>query len=125
MIRSPFRYEKLHRALKKSHENEKRLIKKCRELNQEIVQNAAKVQTALRLSTEDRNNLALLKREIEKVGLCRSVVHNNIRMTALHSVSGVFSSLYHTFICNVLVLAFLFYHPLFHLASTFYIPVHR
>lgn len=55
-------YEKLHRALKKSHENEKRLIKKCRELNQEIVQNAAKVQTALRLSTEDRNNLALLKR---------------------------------------------------------------
>ncbi len=59
-------YEKLHRALKKSHENEKRLIKKCRELNQEIVQNAAKVQTALRLSTEDRNNLALLKREIDK-----------------------------------------------------------
>ena len=27
-------YEKLHRALKKSHESEKRLIKKCRELNQ-------------------------------------------------------------------------------------------
>jgi uncharacterized protein YjaG (DUF416 family) len=42
------------------------LIKKCRELNTEIVQNAAKVQTALRLSTEDRNNLALLKREIDK-----------------------------------------------------------
>ena len=29
-------YEKLHRALKKSHESEKRLIKKCRELNAEI-----------------------------------------------------------------------------------------
>ena len=27
-------YEKLHQALKKSHESEKRLIKKCRELNQ-------------------------------------------------------------------------------------------
>ena len=27
-------YDKLHRALKKSHESEKRLIKKCRELNQ-------------------------------------------------------------------------------------------
>ena len=27
-------YEKLHLALKKSHESEKRLIKKCRELNQ-------------------------------------------------------------------------------------------
>lgn len=55
-------YEKLHRALKKSHDNEKRLIKKCRELNSEIVSNAAKVQTALRLSTEDRNNLALLRK---------------------------------------------------------------
>ena len=43
-------YDKLHRALKKSHESEKRLIKKCRELNQEIVANAAKVQTALKLS---------------------------------------------------------------------------
>jgi formyltetrahydrofolate hydrolase len=30
-------YEKLHRALKKSHESEKRLVKKLRELNQEIV----------------------------------------------------------------------------------------
>ena len=36
-------YEKLHRALRKSHDNEKRLIKKCRELNSEIVSNAAKV----------------------------------------------------------------------------------
>lgn len=43
-------YEKLHRALKKSHESEKRLIKKCRELNAEIVSNASKVQTALKLS---------------------------------------------------------------------------
>ena len=46
-------YEKLHKALKKSHEQEKRMIKKCRELNDEIVNNAAKVQTALKLSQED------------------------------------------------------------------------
>ena len=59
-------YEKLHRALKKSHESEKRLITKCRELNQEIVANAAKVQTALKLSQEDQNTIASLKREIEK-----------------------------------------------------------
>ena len=32
-------YEKLHRALKKSHEQEKRLVKKCRELNTEILSN--------------------------------------------------------------------------------------
>eukprot|EP00965_Chrysotila_dentata_P235702 6200913-Pleurochrysis_carterae.AAC.2 len=55
-------YEKLHRALKKSHESEKRLIKKCRELNSEIVSNAAKVQTALKLSQGDQNTIGSLKR---------------------------------------------------------------
>lgn len=59
-------YEKLHRALKKSYESEKRLIKKCQELNAEIVANSAKVQTALRLSQEDQNTIASLKKEIEK-----------------------------------------------------------
>jgi len=59
-------YEKLHRALKKSHESEKRLIKKCRDLNAEIVANAAKVQTALKLSEEDQSTIGALKKEIEK-----------------------------------------------------------
>merc|ERR1719253_459977 len=59
-------YEKLHRALKKSHDSEKRLIKKCRELNSEIVSNAAKVQTALKLSEEDQSTISALKKEIEK-----------------------------------------------------------
>ena len=48
-------------------ESEKRLIKKCRELNGEIVANAAKVQTALKLSEEDQTTIAALKKEIEKV----------------------------------------------------------
>ena len=47
----------IHRALKKSHEQEKRLIKRCRELNAEIVNNAAKVQTALKLSQEDQHTI--------------------------------------------------------------------
>jgi chromosome segregation ATPase len=59
-------YEKLHATLKRSHDNEKRLIKKCRQLNQEIVGNAAKIQTALRLSLQDQNSIALLKKEIDK-----------------------------------------------------------
>jgi len=59
-------YEKLHRALKKSHESEKRLMQKCRELNGEIVANAAKVSTALKLSQEDQNTIVALKKEIEK-----------------------------------------------------------
>ena len=36
-------YEKLHRTLKISHENEKKLLKRCRELNADIIGNAAKV----------------------------------------------------------------------------------
>jgi len=56
-------YEKIHRALKKSHEQEKRLIKKCRELNTEIVNNAAKVQTALKLAEEDKNTMNILKND--------------------------------------------------------------
>lgn len=59
-------YEKLHRALKKSNGQEKKLIKKCRELNAEIINNAAKVQTALKLSQEDQASIASLKKEMEK-----------------------------------------------------------
>ncbi|BBN13209.1 cilia- and flagella-associated protein 58 [Marchantia polymorpha subsp. ruderalis] len=59
-------YEKLHRALKKSHESEKRLIKKCRELNSEIQTNTAKVQTALTNSEEDQLLILDLREEIGK-----------------------------------------------------------
>lgn len=58
-------YEKVLRALRKSHDSEKRLIKKCRELNAEIVDGAAKVQAALKLSDEDTATIAALKKEIE------------------------------------------------------------
>lgn len=68
-------YEKLHRALKKSHEQEKRLIKKCRELNGEIVNNAAKVQTALKLSQEDQTTIGSLRKEIEKAWTMVDVAH--------------------------------------------------
>eukprot|EP00003_Mantamonas_plastica_P008780 TRINITY_DN1781_c0_g1_i14.p1 TRINITY_DN1781_c0_g1~~TRINITY_DN1781_c0_g1_i14.p1 ORF type:complete len:186 (+),score=58.82 TRINITY_DN1781_c0_g1_i14:174-731(+) len=59
-------YEKLHRALRKSFDSEKRLLKRCRMLNQEIVENASKVSTALALSQEDQNTISSLKKEIEK-----------------------------------------------------------
>jgi DNA repair exonuclease SbcCD ATPase subunit len=60
-------FEKLHRALMRAHENEKRLIKKCEELSQEIVANAGKVQTAINLSKEDQMTIVKLKAEIDKV----------------------------------------------------------
>jgi len=59
-------YEKLHKALSKSHDSEKRLMQKCRELNAELVANSAKVQTALKLSQDDQNTIASLKKELEK-----------------------------------------------------------
>ncbi|KAL1006214.1 hypothetical protein UPYG_G00069340 [Umbra pygmaea] len=59
-------YEKLTNALKKSHESEKRLMTKCRELNAEIVSNSVKVATALMLTQEDQTTITSLKMEIEK-----------------------------------------------------------
>ncbi|XP_031418416.1 cilia- and flagella-associated protein 58 isoform X2 [Clupea harengus] len=59
-------YEKLTKALRKSHDSEKRLMTKCRELNAEIVSNSVKVSTALKLSQEDQTTITSLKKEIEK-----------------------------------------------------------
>ncbi|CAM6008539.1 unnamed protein product [Sphagnum balticum] len=59
-------YEKLHRALKKSHESEKRLIKKCRELNGEIQKNVKKVTSTMKMNQDDANTIAALKLELDK-----------------------------------------------------------
>ena len=53
-------------ALKISHENEKKLLKKCKEIKKDIVSNAAKVQTALKLTHEDSQTIIFLKTELEK-----------------------------------------------------------
>ncbi len=73
-------YEKLHRALKKSHESEKRLMQKCRELNAEIVSNSAKVATALKLSQEDQATIASLKKVSKTHLIClnRKYLHCKI-----------------------------------------------
>lgn len=55
-------YEKLIHALKKSRDNEKRLMSKCRELNAEIVSTSTKVAAALKLSQEDETTITSLKR---------------------------------------------------------------
>ncbi len=59
-------------------ENEKRLVKKCRELNTEIVSNAAKVQTALKLSEEDQQTIVALKKEIEKAWKMVDASHEKV-----------------------------------------------
>jgi hypothetical protein len=59
-------------------DNEARLTKKCRELNAEIVSNAAKVQTALKLSEEDQQTIIALKKEIEKAWKLVDTSHGKV-----------------------------------------------
>lgn len=63
-------------------DNEKRLVKKCRELNSEIVGNAAKVQTALKLSEEDQQTIVALKKEIEKAWKMVDSSHEKVRVSS-------------------------------------------
>ena len=50
-------YEKLYRAMKTSHENENKLLKKCKELNTDIIANATKVNGAIKMTQEDSNTI--------------------------------------------------------------------
>ncbi|NXW64223.1 CFA58 protein, partial [Eurystomus gularis] len=59
-------YEKLHAVMKKSHENEKRLMEKCRALNAELVVNSSKVAALRKLSKDDQETISSMKTEIEK-----------------------------------------------------------
>ena len=59
-------YEKVHRALVRSHDHERKLIKKVKDLNNEIVNNASKVHTALKLSQGRPADDHDLRAEVEK-----------------------------------------------------------
>ncbi|XP_076464696.1 cilia- and flagella-associated protein 58-like [Babylonia areolata] len=58
-------YEKLHTALVNSHESERALMDKIRDLNEEISTNAEKVSTALKLSKDDEARITSLTGELE------------------------------------------------------------
>lgn len=66
-IIEPFKaeYEKLYKALLWSHESEKRLTKKIRDLNAEISASAQSVQTAMKTAAEDQQQISTLRRDIE------------------------------------------------------------
>lgn len=59
-------YEKLNKLFVQSRINERKLIKKCKELTTELGSNATKVQAALKLSQNDRSSITLLKKEVAK-----------------------------------------------------------
>jgi chromosome segregation ATPase len=68
-------YEKLHRTLLRSHQHEKRLLQKVEELNEEILANASKIETAIMLSKDDQNTIMELRKEIEKAWNMVSASH--------------------------------------------------
>lgn len=57
-------YETLYRALKKSHESEKRLVKKCKELTSDVATTVQKTTAAVKLSADDQQQIISLKQEI-------------------------------------------------------------
>ncbi|KAH8963965.1 hypothetical protein BDL97_04G038800 [Sphagnum fallax] len=58
-------YEKLHRAVKKAHDSEKRLFKRCKELTNDIKKNEKKMTTAIKMNEEDQNTILTLRAEID------------------------------------------------------------
>lgn len=61
-----FEYEKLHKTLRTSHETEKRLIKRCKEINSDIAANVVKVQVALKLSQDDTHAMTQIKQDVDR-----------------------------------------------------------
>ncbi|VDD76525.1 unnamed protein product [Mesocestoides corti] len=52
-------------AFQKSHENERKLMIKCRELRADIFSNAVRLEHVKKISSEDSSNIAALKKELE------------------------------------------------------------
>mmetsp|Transcript_35060 Transcript_35060/g.81393 ORF Transcript_35060/g.81393 Transcript_35060/m.81393 type:complete len:843 (+) Transcript_35060:117-2645(+) len=67
LIIEPFRteYENLYKALLRSVESENRLTKKIRDLNAEISASCQSVQIAMKTASEDQQQIAALRRDID------------------------------------------------------------
>lgn len=66
LLRFKQEYEKLYRALKRSHDNEKILNNRITELSRDMTNQMARIRVALRLSQEDAQAITFLKQELEK-----------------------------------------------------------
>ncbi|NWY64120.1 CFA58 protein, partial [Erithacus rubecula] len=59
-------YEKLLAIMKKSRENERHLMEKCRKLSAELVEKSSKVAVLTKLTSDDGETISSLKLELEK-----------------------------------------------------------
>jgi hypothetical protein len=65
-IRLREEYDRLHKIFVQSRSNEKRLMKKMKDMTVELGSNAVKVQAALKVSQTDRGLISSLKKEVKK-----------------------------------------------------------
>ena len=59
-------YQNIHKTLKTSYEGEKKLIKKCKELNNQIFDKASSVRAAIRMASNEVEKINNLKDKVNK-----------------------------------------------------------
>jgi len=59
-------YTKIHKTLKSSYEGEKKLIKRCKELNNLIYEKASNVRAAIRMASNEVEKISALKSKVSK-----------------------------------------------------------
>ena len=59
-------YQKIHKTLKTSYDGEKKLIKKCKELNNQIFEKASNVRAAIRMASNEVEKISALKTKVSK-----------------------------------------------------------
>lgn len=65
-MRFKHEYDRLYRALRRSHDNERILYNKITELSRDMANQTAKLRLALKMSQEDAQAISYLKQELEK-----------------------------------------------------------
>jgi chromosome segregation ATPase len=66
LVRFKHEYDRLYRALRRSHDNERILYNKITELSRDMANQTAKLRLALKMSQEDAQAISYLKQELEK-----------------------------------------------------------
>jgi len=59
-------YEKIFKTLRSSYEGETKVIKKCKEINNQIFEKASNVRAAIRMASNEVEKISTLKQKVNK-----------------------------------------------------------
>ena len=59
-------YKRIYNTLKTSYEGERRLVKKCKDLNSQIYEKATNVRAAIRIASNEANKIGALKEKVDQ-----------------------------------------------------------